>query len=293
MRSSRLWEGQSMSEILEWHGYFATFDQQALMIQSPFILEESITFGADSDYTTMTIAGLHLLFSRGIDVTKIKSISLVNAAAVKSATGVTVLSEDDPEDETCEWNLLVGEEATLVFTNDLERDLSFHGRADLESLDPTFAHDMAAAWAAELQTSNVSQGAYVSEAAYMEGANARLSFMAQSHDDKIVWPPRQMDADGQRLPEPNQPLMASATVESWTKLSAAGAPSEFALRAPVLGGIQTVFVRFEQGPCGVFLIADDEEYQPEIGDQVTFVVRRIYAQEGLIRYGMKAVPQRI
>jgi uncharacterized OB-fold protein len=293
MRSPCLREGQSMSEIIEWQGYFATFDEEALMIQSPFTLEEKITFGSDSDYTTMTIAGLHLLFSRGIDVTKLRSISLVNAAAVKMATGVDVLSEEDPEDEACEWNLLVGEEATLVFTNNLERDLSFHGRGDLESLDPTFAHDMAAAWEAELQTSNVSQGAYVSEAAYMEGAHARLSFMAQNVDDKIVWPPRQMDADGQRLPLPNQPLMASASVESWTKLSAAGAPSEFALRAPVLGGIQTVFVRFEQGPCGVFLIADDEDYQPQIGDQVTFVVRRIYAQEGFIRYGMKAVPRRI
>jgi uncharacterized OB-fold protein len=50
-------------------------------------------------------------------------------------------------------------------------------------------------------------------------------------------------------------------------------------------------VRFEQGPCGVFLVADDEEYEPAIGDEVTFVVRRIYAQEGLIRYGMKAVPK--
>jgi uncharacterized OB-fold protein len=99
-----------------------------------------------------------------------------------------------------------------------------------------------------------------------------------------------MDGDGKRLQQANSPLLASAVVESWTKLSAAGAPSEFALRAPVLGGIQTVFVRFEQGPCGVFLVADDEQYEPSIGDQVTFVVRRIYAQEGLIRYGMKAIP---
>jgi hypothetical protein len=175
---------------------------------------------------------------------------------------------DDESTEACEWNLLVGEEATLVFTNDLERDLGFHGPAELESLDPTFYADIQNAWEQEMKPAHVSQGAYVSEAAYMEGATARLAFMAQSTTTNLIWPPRQLDADGLRLESPNQPLMTSATVESWTKLSAAGAPSEFALRAPVLGGIQTVFVRFEQGPCGVFLVADDEEYEPAIGDEV-------------------------
>jgi uncharacterized OB-fold protein len=260
------------------------------MIQSPFIHDGALVFGADSDYTTMAIAGLHLLASKGIEIENVRSLPLVNPLAVKSATGTTVLC-DDESTEACEWNLLVGEEATLVFTNDLERDLGFHGPAELESLDPTFYADIQNAWEQEMKPAHVSQGAYVSEAAYMEGATARLAFMAQSTTTNLIWPPRQLDADGLRLESPNQPLMTSATVESWTKLSAAGAPSEFALRAPVLGGIQTVFVRFEQGPCGVFLVADDEEYEPAIGDEVTFVVRRIYAQEGLIRYGMKAVPK--
>ena len=279
-----------MNEIVDWQGYLAMFDQEALMIQSPFIHDGALVFGADSDYTTMAIAGLHLLASKGIEIETVRSLPLVNSLAVKSATGTTVLC-DDESTEACEWNLLVGEEATLVFTNDLERDLGFHGPAELESLDPTFYADIQNAWEQEMKPAHVSQGAYVSEAAYMEGATARLAFMAQSTTTNLIWPPRQLDADGLRLESPNQPLKNSATVESWTKLSAAGAPSEFALRAPVLGGIQTVFVRFEQGPCGVFLVADDEEYEPAIGDEVTFVVRRIYAQEGLIRYGMKAVPK--
>jgi uncharacterized OB-fold protein len=277
-----------MSEVVDWHGYLAMFDEDALMIQSPYLHENQITFGADSDYTTMAIAGIHLLTSRGISIEDVRSLPLVNAAAVMSSTGVKVWC-DDEDNDACEWNLLVGEEATLVFTNNLERNLGFHGPANLDTLDPTFANDIAAAWATELQSTHVSQGAYVSESAYMEGSLARLGFMAQSHEERVVWPPRQLDGKGKRMAPPSQPLMPTATVESWTKLSAAGAPSEFALRAPVLGGIQTVFVRFEQGPCGVFLVADDEEYQPKIGDSVTFVVRRIYAQEGLIRYGMKAV----
>jgi uncharacterized OB-fold protein len=281
-----------MNEVINWKGYLAMFDGQALMIQSPFMLGDCIAFGADSDYTTMAIAGISLMESRGINFATVRSLPLVEPQAVKSATGVTVLSGDDSDEEDCEWNLLVGEEATLVFTNDLERNLGFHGPADLEVLDPTFAGDITEAWSLELKASHVSQGAYVSEAAYLEGASARLNFMAQSHTTGLVWPPRQLDANGKRIPAPSESLTASATVESWTKLSAAGAPSEFALRAPVLGGIQTVFVRFDQGPCGVFLVADDEQYEPEIGDRVTFAVRQIYAQEGLIRYGMKAIPVR-
>ena len=277
-----------MNEVIEWQGYLGMFDENALMIQTPYIHNDVLVFGADSDYTTMAIAGLHLLSSRGIILSDIRSLPLVNPSAVKSATGVNVLCGE--EEEACEWNLLVGEEATLVFTNDLERDLGFHGPSDLESMDSTFYTDMETAWERELSTTHVSQGAYVSEAAYMEGAEARLGFMAQSNNHALVWPPRQMDGEGRRMQQANSPLLASAVVESWTKLSAAGAPSEFALRAPILGGIQTVFVRFEQGPCGVFLIADDEQYEPSIGDQVTFVVRRIYAQEGLVRYGMKAIP---
>jgi uncharacterized OB-fold protein len=277
-----------MNEVIEWQGYLGMFDENALMMQTPYIHNGVLVFGADSDYTTMAIAGLHLLSNRGIMVSDIRSLPLVNPSAVKSATGVNVLCGE--EEEACEWNLLVGEEATLVFTNDLERDLGFHGPSELELMDSTFYTDMETAWERELSTTHVSQGAYVSEAAYMEGAEARLGFMAQSNNHALVWPPRQMDGEGRRMQQANSPLLASAVVESWTKLSAAGAPSEFALRAPILGGIQTVFVRFEQGPCGVFLIADDEQYEPSIGDQVTFVVRRIYAQEGLIRYGMKAIP---
>jgi uncharacterized OB-fold protein len=84
-------------------------------------------------------------------------------------------------------------------------------------------------------------------------------------------------------------LSQGGVVESWTKLSAGGAPSEFSLRAPILGGIGTVFVRLDDGPCGVFLVADDNNGEIAIGSRVSFAVRKIYAQDGLIRYGLKAL----
>ena len=47
-------------------------------------------------------------------------------------------------------------------------------------------------------------------------------------------------------------------------------------------------VEFSEGPKGVFLMVDDDEMKPKIGDSVEFVVRMLYGQEGTIRYGAKA-----
>ena len=86
----------------------------------------------------------------------------------------------------------------------------------------------------------------------------------------------------------NLELRPRGSVLSWTTLSAAGAPSEFSLRAPVLGGVSTVLLELEDGPNGVFLTVDDEESDLDFGRSMELVLRRIYAQEGFIRYGLKA-----
>ena len=75
---------------------------------------------------------------------------------------------------------------------------------------------------------------------------------------------------------------------TWTTLSAAGAPSEFSLRAPVLGGVSTVLLALHDGPNGVFLTVDDEEIEFEMDAPMELVFRRLYAQEGFVRYGLKA-----
>jgi hypothetical protein len=73
-----------MNEVLDWMGYLAMFDESALMIQSPFTLNEAIAFGADSDYTTMAIAGLHLLQSRQIEIDAVRSLPLIDSKAVQA-----------------------------------------------------------------------------------------------------------------------------------------------------------------------------------------------------------------
>ena len=142
------------------------------------------------------------------------------------------------------------------------------------------------AWETETALVNVSQGAYISSQQYNESLNSRLNLMAQ-FEDKAIWPPRQLNNDGSIIDEPEIKLKKTCLIESWTKLSAAGAPSEFSIRAPILDGISTAYVLFSEGTRGVFLLTDDEKSTPAIGLSGEIVIRRIYSQEGEMRYGTK------
>lgn len=285
--------GSEMDEHFHWKGYLAVMNSDGLFIQSSYVHEDQLVYGPDSDSTTMAIAAIQLMRDKGHLLESIHLSDSIDARIVYLATGVdSIAHNDDLQFDDIVWNLLSGEEATLVITKSNAESYDFEEPQDVEIIDAEFYNDMAEAWLLEEKTHHVSQGAYVSESQYLEGAPARLSLASQKVGGRMIWPPRQLDENGLRFSDGTHELVAEAHVESWTKLSAAGAPSEFSLRAPILGGIQTLLVRFEQGPRGVFLVTDDLDYSPKIGDAVHFAVRRIYAQEGMMRYGLKAFPKR-
>jgi uncharacterized OB-fold protein len=275
-------------ETIVWKGYLACVGEDSCVVQSPWYLGDDCVFGADSDYTTLAIAAIQLLHSKGTQINSINALNDVEASIISMATGVEVMqtSNDDSEELTADWDLCISDDARVVVCKtDCEVEL-WEPEGGLE-VDEEFHQQITLAWEKECLPEHVSQGAYVSQQQYQEGAAARLNLMSQKVDGELIWPPRQMDSKGNLMPQASIPLQENATIESWTKLAAAGAPSEFSIRAPLLGGISTVFVRFEQGPRGVFLLVDDEENNPKIGDQVQFAIRRIYAQEAYIRYGLK------
>ena len=275
-------------ETIVWKGYLACVGEDSCVVQSPWYLGDDCVFGADSDYTTLAIAAIQLLHSKGTQINSINALNDVEGSIISMATGVEVMqtSNDDSEELTADWDLCISDDARVVVCKtDCEVEL-WEPEGGLE-VDEEFHQQITLAWEKECLPEHVSQGAYVSQQQYQEGAAARLNLMSQKVDGELVWPPRQMDAKGNLMPQASIPLQEIATIESWTKLAAAGAPSEFSIRAPLLGGISTVFVRFEQGPRGVFLLVDNEENNPKIGDQVQFAIRRIYAQEAYIRYGLK------
>ena len=107
------------------------------------------------------------------------------------------------------------------------------------------------------------------------------------NENRVEWPPRFSHMVGGNQP-PHLQLKRTGKVQSLTTLSAAGAPSEFSLRAPILRGISTVFLALDDGPNGVFLTVDDEDPTLEMDAHMELVFRRLYAQEGFVRYGLKA-----
>ena len=277
-----------VQETIVWKGYLACVGKDSCVVQSPWTLEEECVFGADSDHTTLAVAAIQLMQHNGYQLNSINSLQDVDAQIITGATGVEVIQalEDDSIELSADWDLCIGDDARVVICK-MDSDIELWEPEGTIEVDADFHQEITSAWQRECEPTHVSQGAYVSQQQYDEGAAARLNLSSQNIDGKMIWPPRQMSDKGILAPQASISLQRVATVESWTKLAAAGAPSEFSFRAPILGGITTVFVRFEQGPRGVFLLVYDEDNDPQIGDQVQFVTRRIYAQEAFVRYGLK------
>ena len=266
-----------------WMGYLLHHEASYTVVQSPFVLGGQRVFGADSDATTLAVAALlHRL--EHDDVSAISVPEGIDASSLSAATGVA-LHDGDAEEEA-PWEVLMSDEAIVVVS---QRGATVEIPVfDVEvDVDAEFHAAIEAAWDQELSENHVSQGAYVSRAQYDEAASSRLQLHGQTNEQGVVWPPRFSHVvDGKRAS--GMRLQRCGKVMTWTTLSAAGAPSEFSLRAPVLGGVSTVLLELDDGPNGVFLMVDDEESIIQMDARMELVFRRLYAQEGFVRYGLKA-----
>ncbi len=241
--------------------------------------------GPDGD--RLTIA-LQLLQSETASTVRIESF--VESLEFTPSTPVSSIIES-----TTDWKIDPNGQYRLIASNSLAivaltKDDDIAQWPDLspsKSIDEKQKDAIDEAWGNEV--SGVSQGAYISQSQHMLAMPSRLGLHAQEDASTIIWPPRQLNAEGERISSATNKLDSSASILTWTRLSAAGAPSEFSLRAPLLGGVSTVLVEFASGPKGVFMLADDEEGQAAIDQEVTFEVRRLYGQDNLIHYGLKAL----
>ena len=266
-----------------WMGYLVDHHPDYTVIQSPFVLDSVRVFGADSDATTLAVAGvLHRLQHDSIE-----SISVpdgMDGLGLSNATNVNL--HDIEVEEDAPWEVLMSDEATVVVAR-RNASVELHNLDVEVEVDREFHAAMMDAWNKELSVAHVSQGAYISRAQYEEAAQSRLSMQGQVIHSNVSWPPRFSHLVNGDQPPLHQ-LQRAGTVQSWTTLSAAGAPSEFSLRAPLLGGISTVFLQLDDGPRGVFLTVDDEDSTFSMDARMELVFRRLYAQEGFVRYGLKA-----
>ena len=268
-----------MSNFHHWQGYLVASNGDCYNICSPWQIDDTCVFGYDSDYTTMAIALVKYLALQTSPV-EIKLVdNKISTDILVAATNLTLA--DSGYTLTCN-----GDASMTMFLNEQHKIIP--PTEKLLEIDSDIFNNINQAWDEESDERNISQGAYVSAQQYSESLESRLSLIAQNHN-VLIWPQRQMDADGAVIGDNNIRMEPTGIVTSWTRLSAAGAPSEFSLRAPILNGIATVMVETTDGPNGVFLLVDDDSKQPKIGASVELVVRRLYAQEGIIRYGLKAI----
>jgi len=85
-------------------------------------------------------------------------------------------------------------------------------------------------------------------------------------------------------------LSGVGTLQAWTYITAAGAPPEFAAQVRRDGGYHVGLVALQEGPRVAGQLVDVSD--PEIGQPVRAVVRRLYEEEGVVRYGFKFAPHK-
>jgi uncharacterized OB-fold protein len=85
-------------------------------------------------------------------------------------------------------------------------------------------------------------------------------------------------------------LSGLGKVHTFVLISAGGAPPEFADQEKAGGQYPVAIVELDEGPKVIGQIADSDPKEVKIGMQVKTELRRIYSEEGVIRYGFKFVP---
>jgi len=85
-------------------------------------------------------------------------------------------------------------------------------------------------------------------------------------------------------------LSGRGSIYSYTVIAGGGAPPEFAGEARCKGSYPVAVVELEEGPRIIAQIINPPESGLSIGMQVEAVFRRIYEEEGVVRYGFKFRP---
>lgn len=85
-------------------------------------------------------------------------------------------------------------------------------------------------------------------------------------------------------------LSGKGKVHTFTLIGAGGAPPEFTDQERASGSYPVAIVELEEGPKVIGQLADVNPKEVRIGMPVQAELRRIYSEEGIIRYGFKFVP---
>lgn len=85
-------------------------------------------------------------------------------------------------------------------------------------------------------------------------------------------------------------LSGKGEIEAFSVIARGAAPPEFETQQKKTGRFPTAVVRLEEGPSITTQIVDCSKDEIEVGMKVEKVIRKIYEQENIIRYGLKFRP---
>ncbi|WP_336359641.1 zinc ribbon domain-containing protein [Haladaptatus sp. ZSTT2] len=133
-------------------------------------------------------------------------------------------------------------------------------------------------------------GAYVSMPAWHQSLPQRHRLVAGECVEcgALAFPPEgACDECGNLGTFEDVQLSGTGTVEAVTRIGQGGAPPEFAVQQAQNGDFGITIVAFEYDGKTVSAPAQVAFGNPSVGDEVTAIIRRIYTQEGVTRYGFK------
>jgi len=87
-------------------------------------------------------------------------------------------------------------------------------------------------------------------------------------------------------------LSGRGKVYCYTTISRGGSPPEFSMQQNLVGSYHVAVVELEEGPKIVAQMTDCKPEELKVGLSVEATFRRIYEDEGMIRYGVKFRPAR-
>lgn len=85
-------------------------------------------------------------------------------------------------------------------------------------------------------------------------------------------------------------LSGEGTLYTYTVIARGGAPAEFDDQQTMTGSIVVGVVELREGPRLMAQIADADLETLTVGTPLRATIRRLYDQEGVVRYGTKFVP---
>lgn len=131
--------------------------------------------------------------------------------------------------------------------------------------------------------------AYYSLPMYGASMDARLRLIAGACKScgTLNYPPRQVCTGCAGTAFDDRTLSGQGEVYTFTVIARGGAPAEFDAQQTLTGEIAVGVIALDEGPRVVGQIVGAAAGTIAIGTRVVGEVRRLYDQEGVIRYGLK------